>query len=153
MPVPTGDGGWIVINNPLNFALNSSPLIKLMAAGWICVGELQQDVEPLNRRGLVMAPSTQVFGVGPERFELREFEFDHLRWFSGTEVLNRSPVQPAQPADEFPTVVTLHCAPTVLRWQGCQAANTSFDNEPDVLRGDAWGEKGFTGLKMATLRV
>ena len=45
MPVPTGDGGWIVINNPLNFALNSSPLIKLMAAGWICVGELQQDVE------------------------------------------------------------------------------------------------------------
>ena len=78
-------------------------------------GRAEQDVEPLNRRRLVMAPPTQVFGVGPERFELREFEFDHLRWFSGTEVLNRSPVQPAQPADEFPTVVTLHCAPTVLR--------------------------------------
>ena len=92
-----------------------------MAAGWIRVGELQQDVEPLNRRGLFMAPLTKVFGVGPERFEFREFEFDHLRWFSGTEMLNGSLVQPAQPADEFPTVMTLHCAPTVLRWQGRQA--------------------------------
>ena len=52
---------WIVINTPLNFVLNSSPLIKLMAAGWICVGELEQDVNPLNRRGLVMAPPMQVF--------------------------------------------------------------------------------------------
>jgi hypothetical protein len=103
-----------------------------MAAGWIAMGELQKQMEHLHNWGLLTAPFAKERLCSPKVVNLIQGQLNELAGFCSAEMLDRTAMEPTEPANEFSTAVAFNSAPVVARQHPGQTAHCSVAYQPNL---------------------
>lgn len=120
-----------MVDRMIDFVLQITPVIQLMAAGWIAMGELQKQMEQLHNWGLLATPFAKERLCLPEVVNLVQGQLNELAWFCSAEMLDRTAMEPTEPANEFSTAVAFNSAPVVPRQHPGQTTHRSAAYQPN----------------------